>query len=59
MLRCNKNQDYLIFKWVFIDSIISLIVSSYFQPKNTPKQTPSVNSIIFFPLFNVFLQQRY
>jgi len=36
MLHCNKNQDYLIFKWDLIDSIKSLIANSYFQPKYIP-----------------------
>jgi len=46
MLRCNKNQDYLMFKCILIDSMKSLIANSYFQPKNTPKITPRVKIII-------------
>jgi hypothetical protein len=46
MLRCNKNQDYLMFKCILIDSINSLIATSYFQPRNTPIIKPSINVII-------------
>jgi hypothetical protein len=46
MLRCNKNQDYLMFKCILIDSMKSLIDVSYFQPKNNPKIVPKRNQII-------------
>jgi len=46
MLRCNKNQDYLMFKCILIDSIKSLIATSYFQPKKTPIIKPIINVII-------------
>jgi hypothetical protein len=36
MLRCNKNQDYLMFKCILIDSMKSLIANSYFQPRYMP-----------------------
>jgi hypothetical protein len=46
MLRCNKNQDYLILRCILIDCMKSLIANSYFQPKNTPKIVPKRNQII-------------
>jgi hypothetical protein len=46
MLRCNKNQDYFMFKCILIDCMKSLIASSYFQPKNIPKIVPKRNQII-------------
>jgi hypothetical protein len=46
MLRCNKNQGYLILRCILIDSIKSLIANSYFQPKNIPKIVPKRNQII-------------
>jgi hypothetical protein len=46
MLRCNKNQDYLILRCILIDSMKSLIANSYFQPKNIPKIIPKRNQII-------------
>jgi len=46
MLRCNKNQDYLILRCILIDCMKSLIANSYFQPKNIPKIVPKRNQII-------------
>jgi hypothetical protein len=46
MLRCNKNQDYLILRCILIDSMKSLIANSYFQPRNTPIIKPIINVII-------------
>jgi len=48
MLRCNKIQDYFMLRCILIDSMKSLIASSYFQPRYIPNIIPSINQIIIF-----------
>jgi len=41
MLRCNKNQDYLMFKCSLTDSIMYFAISNFhsqYKPRTTPKR---------------------
>jgi hypothetical protein len=56
MLRCNKNQYYLIFKCSLIDSIMYFAIS-YFHSQYKPRINPIKNNVIYLAVVGIPVEE--